>query len=594
MRGGHRSSRGRPGPTGRAGALRFPWLLLAGCLALLPLVPAAAQSGGEGADGPPGNSTDDRPGDSAAGEAAPRAAPRESDPPFHASAYLRLGHWAYPALDYWISAGRVDGLSPLTRPYRRIEVARAVRKLADADLPEREERWRARLAEELSAERAVLRGREPRAGFRVHGTAGAAWWSQTHRDPLRPELEGPFADDEVLERVFLHGSGEAGSIVGAIRGGWDRFYHHDAQFPGGDVVPVRNFPVHAPQSLRLEESYVELQGEYGRISVGRMYRNWGPPGMPGFLRSGYAYSEDEIGYRLGSEKVFLAGTFASYSDFAGDTTRYAAVHRLEWRPWDSFVVSASEATIHGGPSENLDLALIAPFSVWEVAREGDRGGAPSNFTGQVDLWWKPADAVTLYGSGLIDATNKVRDLPPDSPFTGRNCCEMGASLGVDVTGLAPGWMLRGQLSALQSLVYRTGRPWEEWTVDGLGLGWDKGDLYLGRLEASWLARPGLTLRARLDVQARGERSDISGNLRPPSDSIPDFPLILVGETERTIRPSLSGRWHRPAGGGWAVDLDWDLGVSFIQDYRNRTGDDRTAFVGRIRLLLETPRAFLGL
>lgn len=515
-------------------------------------------------------------------------------PEFLASPYLELGHWAYPVLDYWISRGRIGSLSPLTTPHRRMDVARAVERLAEGRLEPWEREWVRRLEREFAREIEYLRDGETRPEFRVRGRLGATAWSQTHRDPLRPELEGEFGDAELLERLFLHAAGQAGPIAGAVRTGWERHYHHDPQFPGGNVVPDRNFPIHRPQSLRLEEGYVELQGRYGRLFVGRMYRNWGPPKLRGFLRSDYAYSEEEVGYRLGGEKIFLAGFATAYSDFAGDTTRYVAAHRLEWRPSERLVISGSEGSIHGGPGENLNLRLVSPFAIWELAREGDKQ-TPSNLLGQFDVWWRPVDGLALWGSALVDATNKVRDEPPGSPFSGANCCEMGGAAGIEASDLARGWIFRARLTALQSLVYRTARPWEEWSVQRVGLGWDKGDLYLGTLEAEWLGRPGLSVALRLDVQARGEESDFAGRLRPPIEEVrAGFPKILVGETERTIRPAVSGRWHGALGGGWSLDAGWDLGVNVIQDYRHAPGDDRTEFVGRIRILLETPPGFLAI
>lgn len=394
---------------------------------------------------------------------------------FHASSYLPLKHWSYPILDYWISRGRIESLSPFTRPYRRMDVARAVDRLDQERVEPWEREWVRRLKGEFEPELRRFRGERTQPGFRLYGRFGGSYWSQTHRDPLRPELEGQFSDDEVLERLFLHAEGQAGPIAAALRTGWDRFYHHDAQFPDGNVVPDRNFPIHRPQSLRLEEGYVEVQGRYARLFVGRMYRDWGPPGVPGLLRSGYAYSEEEIGYRLGSDKLFLAGFVTSYSDFREDTTRYVGMHRLEWRPSERFMFSATEASIHGGPGENLNLRLVSPLAVWEIAREGDKQ-TPSNLLGQFDLWWRPVDGLTLWGSALVDATNEVREEDPGSPFTGANCCEMGGSVGLELSRLARGWIFRARASALQSLVYRTGRPWEEWTVQGIGLGWDKGDL----------------------------------------------------------------------------------------------------------------------
>jgi hypothetical protein len=58
---------------------------------------------------------------------AERAAePKRPLEPFTASPYLPLNDQAYPILEYWIAAGRINSLSPFVKPYRRIDVARAL------------------------------------------------------------------------------------------------------------------------------------------------------------------------------------------------------------------------------------------------------------------------------------------------------------------------------------------------------------------------------------------------------------------------------------------------------------------------------------
>lgn len=110
-----------------------------------------------------------------------------------------------------------------------------------------------------------------------------------------------------------------------------------------------------------------------------------------------------------------------------------------------------------------------------------------------------------------------------------------------------------------------------------------------------MKRPGLSVTGRLDLQTRGEESDFAGRLRPPVEEVrAGFPKILVGEAEFTVRPSVAGRWRPLEAGGWGLDVEWDLGLNFIRDFRHRPGDDRTAFVGSLQVLLETPRAFLPL
>ncbi len=491
---------------------------------------------------------------------------------FRASPYLPLTDPAYPILDYWISAGRITSLSPFVKPYRRIEVARALLELDPGALSTGEEAWLSRLREALSAEFSWLEDAQAsNTSVSFELGAGAGFYSQTHRDPLRPEFEGEFSDGQILEDVRVEADGQAGPVAGALRTWREGMYRHDAQYPGGRVTERRDGVLFDDLSTRIEEGYLELQSKYARLSFGRMYREWGAPGLPGFQRSDYAYSQEEISYRVGTDRVFLIGMFASYPDFGADTAHYVAMHRLEIRPIDNLVIGLAESTAHGGPGENVDFRIVNPISIWQIA--GKEEDTPYNKVGVFDAWWRAADWITVYGSVLADATNREG-----------SCCQMGGSFGLELPRLLPGWVLRANGSALQSLAYRTFLLWEEYSVERVGLGWDKVDLYLLSVEASGFPGAGLSIRPRLDIQLRGE-----GDFRElrPEVLPPDFPKILIGRTEFTIRPSVAGRWR--SGTRFPIDVRWDLGINFIQDYRNAAGDNRTEFVGNVGVLVRTPR-----
>jgi len=503
--------------------------------------------------------------------------PRE---PFHASPYVPLGSWEYPILDYWISAGRVSSLSPFVQPYRRIEVARALLEAQDGELSPGEAGWLDRLRDAYAYELAQLDGEESGEYLSIEAAGGGTLASQLHRDMLRPELDGEYSTTKFLTTLAADVEGAGGPFAGAARGRFSARYYEDPQFPGGHVVPDRaalTFLSSLP--FRMEESYLEGQSRYARISFGQMYRNWGPPGLDGFLRSDYAYSEPEVGYRFGTDRIFLIGVLSSYRDFEADTSHYVAIHRLEFRPIDDLMLSVSEASVHGGPGQGMDLRLVQPFGIWMLARSDE--DPPQNKMGQADVWWRAVPGLTVYGSLLVDAGTRK-----ESKYAG--------SFGLELSRLAPGLLVRANFSFLESLTYRArlNPPlvWEEYSVERIGIGWDKTDLYLVSVEGEWFPRAGLRLQPRIDVQIRGE-----GDLRqerPPPETLDDYPRILVGQTETTIRPAIAGRWRS----GWRFPLDvrWDVGLSVIQDYQNVAGADRTELVGRVDVMLRTPRWAFGL
>ena len=497
--------------------------------------------------------------------------------PFYASSNVPVGSWEYPILDYWISAGRVSSLSPFVQPYRRIEVAGALLELDEAELGKGEQEWLARLRATYAYELAQLAGEaEYDVHMSVELSGGADLASQTHRDPLRPELEGRFSETRLLGDFGARIEGAGGPLVGVFDGHYKGIYLEDPQFPDGRVVPRENY-LFDNMAFRMEEAYVEVQSRYGRLSLGQMYRNWGAPGLDGFLRSDYAYSEPDIGYRLGVDRIYLVGTFASYRDYEADTTHYVAIHRLEVRPIDDLLISISEASVHGGPGQGLDFRLVNPLGIWLAARSDQ--DPPHNKMGQADIWWRATPGLTVYGSMLVDAGKRL-----ESKYAG--------SFGFELSRLAPGFLLRTNFSFVESLTYTPNNPtvpWEEYSVERIGIGWDKIDLYLVSLEADWFPRAGLWLRPRLDIQIRGE-GDFRDD-RPPPEELPDWPHILVGDPETTVRPALAGQWR--AGWRFPLEVKWDVGVNFISDYANQVGDNRTEFVGNIGVLLRTPRWIFG-
>jgi hypothetical protein len=512
--------------------------------------------------------------------------PSSEGAPHLASPYLSVGHWAYPVVEGWIARGWADHLSPFTRPWRRIEVARALHSV-EAD-PGRspggpgDDPWLAALQAEFAPELERLGNPDrPVEEIRGRGRAGGGLHSQTHPDPLRPQLDGPFSRTTFLDRWVAEAHGHMASVVGGVRIARDGRLRNDPRFPNGRVVPGREEgdAFLTALDLRVEEAYVEIQGRRARVSFGRQDRNWGGPGVAGLLRSPEAYSFDELGYHFGSERIFLAGTFTSFRDMPGDTARYHAAHRLEFRIRENLVVGLSEASLHGGPGGRLDLRLISPLAIWELTREGERD-KQSNLLGQVDVWWRPHPAVALFGS-----------LAADSPPGVGACCESGGSLGLELPILLPGTQLRARVSAVESLMYRTSRTWEEYSHRGLGLGWDQADVVLVSVEALWwggrpVASGLLHLNPRFDLQLRGEESAFQGRTRPSRAEMEDFPGLLSGTTEGTLRPSLAGSWLRR--GEWPVQVEWDLGINRIRNAGHEPGVRRTEAVGWIAFSVGTP------
>ena len=127
----------------------------------------------------------DAPAEAGAAEAEDSPQPKN---PFHASPYLPLDRWEYPILDYWVASGLITTLSPTVKPWRRMDIARAIAALDESRLGGGERDWLERLRASFAPELTVLAGYgDDPVTLALELSAGAELASQTHRDPLRPD-----------------------------------------------------------------------------------------------------------------------------------------------------------------------------------------------------------------------------------------------------------------------------------------------------------------------------------------------------------------------------------------------------------------------
>ncbi len=487
--------------------------------------------------------------------------------PSYGSPYLPLGHWIYGYVNALIARGRLEGLSPLVQPYRRIDIARAVvaaereRRLSPV-----EEEWAAAIEAELADEvELVRRGGRQEVSFRGEAAAGFKALSQTHRDPLRPAER----DGRLFATLRLEFRGAAPNAAAALWGRWDNHYLNDPQFPGGRAVEFRACdPVVDECAYRVEEGYVELQLPYARLFFGRMYRNWGLPGLDGFLLSSYAYSFDHIGYRFGTDRISLTGLYAPFNDQPGDTARHFATHRFEFRVTDGLVLAFSESVVYGGRNRRIDFNLTNPIGVWEIS--GSSKGEERNALGLGEVWWRIFDDLVTYGAFMVDNTSVG-----DSGRGKRSGIPQWAgAFGVQLPTAAPRLALRGDVTVVSSLAYRSRvARWEFYAVDNIGLAYDRTDAVLVTLRGDWYPRPDLQVTPRLDLLWKGE-DDITDPFPPDAFTTHDW--LLVGVIEKTVRPSVGGVWRNPRG-----QLKWDLGFNLVKNDDHVPGGWNAEFVGRV-------------
>lgn len=480
-----------------------------------------------------------------------------------ASTYLPLTHWAYPYVALLIARGRLASLDPLGQPYRRIDIARAIRTLeGDSAVTAEEREWLLLIKRELAPEFEDLEGSELVEG-RVAGyaRAGARGLTQRHRDPLRPtggEAVFPVAEVEFAAE-FPH-------VAAALRFRWDGWFLNDPQFPDGEVVEHHGSALGFDWAVRSEDGYVTLQIPYFRLLAGRVYRNWGLAGTNGSLVSDYSYSYDQLGYWFGMDCLNVQGLVAQLDEFPNSVKRWYSAHRITWRPNAKLALAAAEAVVYSGVSRSFDFRLSNPVSIWVVGGYGkdyEEGPNSNNSFTEVSAWWRPIRGLVTYLSFMID----------DFPGGGTPWQYAGA-ISLQLPRVSPRMGLRIDYSQVAALTYRSSLQHQVYTFRDIGLGRDVSDSDLFAMQLDWLPAATLMVSPNLQLQRRGE-----GDIRDPwpVGQAEDLPTLLTGEVETTLRLAVKGQWV-PSRWLW---LDWDLGENIVQSANHVPGDDRTEFVGRI-------------
>lgn len=480
--------------------------------------------------------------------------------PFQSSPYLHLRHWAYPYVDLLVERGVLSGLSPVVRPYRRVDVARAMLAADEERLSPVEERWLERLRRELRAEIEALEGGDARSWAAVELSVDGSGMTQSHRDPLRPQgasrLEGAIEGD--LRLAFP-------GVAAQSRLRSDSYFRDDPQFFPRRVAENRF-------NQRAEDAYVEVQTRHLRLLVGRLYRNWAPSRVQGTLLSDYAYSYEQAALWAGTDAVSLALVVARLDDFPGDVRRYLALHRLDLRPSPNLALYLGEGALYAGPGRDFEPDFLNPLSFWFTENETERDTREvrnNNLFATAGFWWRPHPSFIAFGEFTLD------DVKVDEGA--QNGTRFAFYGGFVLPRLAQGAAARVTYSLVSSLAYRSFADFERYTFRELGLARDFADHYLLSAELDLFPTASLWLTPRVDLLRRGE-----GDFRDPFPADFDtLPRVLIGTVETTVRLSVGGRWQ-PADG---LLVQWDAGESFVRNVDHAEGATDSRFVGRATVRL---------
>lgn len=474
-----------------------------------------------------------------------------------ASPYLHLDHPAYAEIDLLLERGVLLGLSPIVRPYLRADIARAVAAADTLRASGPERRWIGHLRRLLSRE---LAEPDTVAGiWAIEAATDVTGRTHAHRDVLRPQ--GRRVLDWAAEldmRLALPG------VVAHSRLRHDNYYVEDPQVP---AVAGNRF------IERAEDAYVEVQGRYARLFIGRLNRNWAPSRVQGTLLSDYAYSFDQVALRVGSEKISVTTVAARLDDFPGEIRRFLALHRLDFQPSPNLALYAAEAVLYAGVGRSFELEFLNPVSFWFTENENlgtyRAGSRTNNVLLASGFWWRAGTGLVVYGDFTLDDVT----IPRGSRPTSGEPPSYAFYVGVVLPYL--GSRLVGRLSYAQvsNLSYRSVNAYEPYSFRGIGLARDFSDYDRLTMEVDWLAADRLRIAPRVELLRRGE-----GDFRQPwPTSFDGVETVLSGTVERTVRLALGGRYVGPAG----LVIDWDVGQNFVTNETHQSGVSGSQFVARL-------------
>jgi len=458
------------------------------------------------------------------------------------SRFVESGHWAYEYLARLRARGYLGELDPLLRPHHRADIVRALSALDPDTLPRPVAEWVKVLRSEFGGEERAW-GAVVMAGSRAANT--------DRLDPLRPLGEGGVWPNATAGAWF-----EGGHVAAESRVLGDLYLDHDPELR----------PLRRPLGVLAEHSYLSLSVAFAGVTLGRVARNWGPPGARGLMISDGPLAYPQLGFE-GRFGRFAIQAFTAELDSLQGARRYLAAQRLAYTA-SHFAIAVANAVMYSGPDVAPSLQLLNPVAILAFERENPPGDdRAQNYMLSVQAWYQRGGLV-LHGEALLDDVD-LNTIPGYS----RAPTRYGFNAGARLTSLVPWLEVAAEYQQVSSFAYRAYGAGDRYDYLGRGLGESFADYDQWSFTAD-LFPPvrGLTLTPAFVALRQGE-----GDFRVamPSDSVFRLsPNLLLGVAELTYRVGLRGR-YQPTRNLW---FSWDVGHNVVRDAGHLPGGRRSDFV----------------
>lgn len=356
--------------------------------------------------------------------------------------YLYLETPIYEYLDYQINAGKSIPKFVLRQPY---ELERDIE-----------------LDEKLAAERYFDR-----------------YWQRFYQpDALNLHLDigDQVAYDNKIENRYQAEGGAhyiSKNIALANRTAMHENYKYDRYFTG-DLSESKHWLYG-----RVNEAYANINFQNFDIFIGRVKRNWGPPGQKSLILSNHPYSYDHVLFTYTRSQLKLSILYAQLENVDGfrhehpdsvieNSRKYLVGHRLDVRFSDRFQMALTEMATYGGPGRDFDFSFLNPMTFYYGLQRND--DKQMNGFWAMDVFYKPASKMTFYSQFLIDdiVVNNEPGVNDRAKFPDR--------FGVMVSLRSADSIIKGlnteiTYNRIWNRTYQSKFTWENYHYRGLSLGY---------------------------------------------------------------------------------------------------------------------------
>lgn len=462
------------------------------------------------------------------------------------STFLYTDHWAYTYIQLLQDRGYLRELYYSVKPYKRMNLAKAVVALNTDQLMLSEKYWVKLLQKEFHQEIQFLTtGNEEGDALTAFKTT-----FETSNYSEDGRFESDFYVNPEINYLINH-------LSVSLRGRIDNGLLNDPTYTGEKTDGL---------AARLEDGYGLLQFGKMNLFVGRVAQNWGPFSRKSLILSDNPYTYDQVGLNFETRHIAFHSTFAKLNSVtygSPPAERYFSAHRLDIKFNGGINIGFSETVVYGGPNQSLDFSYMNPFTIFMNAQTNDGKEANENLAFD---FFVPFRQFNFKGQILVD--DFILD-GPSKPVPNRKTSSdrLGFLFAVQANDMLvknSQWLLQYENIGSYTYNVKQKRPWQSYTYDGRGLGNISNDRDSWNLNVKYFPIPKWIFDLDAIFSRQGERDLSANNFEDSSFVKLPFPSGIV-EKDIKITAGTLYRYNQNMFGEVRIGFDHVLNRKHIKD-----------------------------